>query len=129
MAHLYGVKPWEVGQLRSSELQALLNEANWILYLRDRATLRYHWFKTPQENRQLLASVSILSDDGTQTDANEPPDETTKRALEAFYAPYDLPEFKRPRPSERALRELQDAIQAGELPAWAFLLVTKEELP
>lgn len=111
--------PSQIEELTPAQLDALVGEAGYILYLRDRATLRYHWSKLPQEAREEMAKAPT----------NTEPDAITQMAMQRFYADYGLPEFEFKRAlTGRARHDLARAIEAGRVPGWVLLLLDPEDV-
>lgn len=53
---MYGIRPWEVGKLRWTDVRHLLRELGYVRYLRDEAHLLYHFGKFSDEDAQKLLS-------------------------------------------------------------------------
>lgn len=106
-----------MARLTQSQIDAYTAQTGYILYLRDRAQLNYHFGKLGQEGWAALAHP------GT-----EPPDPNVSAARAAFLAEYGLPEYAPKYLTERTKRDLKGALHARRVPGWALNLLTANEL-
>lgn len=112
------MRPWEVKLLTHSQLNALLGEASYMLYLRDRAFKGYHFSKLGKESWAALANPTA-----------EPADPNLKPALAAFYAEYGLPEYQFRAPlTALARQDIAAALSAGRVPNWVLNMLKPEEI-
>lgn len=114
LAHLYGIQPREVGAMTWTQFRMLLSQVGMVLFLRDRATLNWHFSQINPEHRRNLAN-------GTA-----PVDPVNERAFEAFIAHYRLK--GRARIPVNAAREFLDASAAGRVPEWVFEVAPISEI-
>lgn len=117
LAHLYGIRPWEVPSCTATQLNALLGEIGFIRYIRDQPMRDYAFGK--------------LDVDQLISDAPADPAETAKRqkARAIYYGGlYDLPEFRTEAPTARAALAFMAALDAGRVPAWVLNLAPLDEL-
>lgn len=83
----------------------------------------YHFSKLPEESRKALAESPEPPQDGRLTAEQQ----TSRDALVAFMADYNLPELQHRVPADAA-QELLALHKAGKLPRWAQKAVKLREM-
>lgn len=114
LCHLYAIKPWEIDQLTERQLDALIGESRWILYMRDRPMRDYMFMKLDKEQ---------LADDSVKD-----VDSVTKKAQRRFLAMYNLPEFEVSRMTRLAAADINSAIRKKDIPHWVLNLIDLQEI-
>lgn len=99
-------------------MAAYLGEANYMLYLRDRAFLNYHFSKLGKEGWAALANP----------DPDAAPDPNYAAAHAEFLAAYGLPELQKPRMTTRAHDDLRVALKQRRVAGWVLNLLRPDEI-
>lgn len=119
LSAIYGIRPWEIEQLTQWQLEALLNQYEWVTYIYDRPERDYHFSK--------LESDKLLDD----TPADPVEAEKSLKARKIFYHGFypSLPEFQTGgRLTRRAKDDLKEALKMEVLPNWVLRWLPTEDV-
>ncbi|AWN24001.1 hypothetical protein DKM44_12805 [Deinococcus irradiatisoli] len=104
--------------LKPEQFEALSAETGFMLYLRDRPMLNYHFSKMGEAGWKAMA----------EPDENTPPNPYIKRAMAEHLSAYNLPEFANRTVPKRAAREFLKALKKKRVPSWVLAIAPYQEI-
>lgn len=120
LAHLYGIRPWEVPLCTESQLKALLGQSEWVFYKGDQAQRDYQFMKLDHEK---LISTAPLTPEEKRAQ------EVSNQARKVFFGSlYALPDFRADEVTTSAATDFWAAMNAGRVPNWVLNLAPYDEI-